>query len=95
MFLLSKRLKKRHNLKDDVRQSLYDQCNFWLKALNKKNSRFMGGESPNLADLAVYGALTAVEGCEAFQDARNNTKIGVWFDDMKVAVKNREGSVLL
>jgi len=95
MWMLSKRLKKRHNLKDDVRQSLYDQCNFWLKSLNKKGTKFMGGASPNLADLAVYGALTAVEGCEAFQDARDNTKIGDWFDNMKKAVANREGSVLL
>jgi len=95
MWLLSKRLKKRHNLKDDVRQSFYDQCNFWLKTLNKKGTTFLGGSSPNLADLAVYGALTAVEGCEAFQDARDNTKIGVWFDQMKTAVKNREGASLL
>ena len=35
MFLLSKRLKKRHNLKDDVRESLYDDCNMWTKALQK------------------------------------------------------------
>lgn len=95
MWILSKRLKKRHNLKDDVRQSLYDQCNFWLKTLNKKGTKFMGGSSPNLSDLAVYGALTAIEGCEAFQDARSNTKIGDWFDSMKEAVANREGSVLL
>jgi len=95
MWLLSKRLKKRHNLKDDVRQSLYDQCNFWMKTLSKKGTPFLGGASPNLADLAVYGALTAVEGCEAFQDARDNTKIGEWFDSMKAAVKKREGSSIL
>ena len=95
MWLLSKRLKKRHNLKDDVRQSLYDQCNFWMKTLSKKGTPFLGGSSPNLADLAVFGALTAVEGCEAFQDARNNTKIGDWFDGMKAAVTKREGSSIL
>ena len=37
MWLLGKRLKKRHNLKDDVRQSFYDQCNHWMKALSRKN----------------------------------------------------------
>uniref|UniRef100_A0A915JJ14 Glutathione S-transferase n=1 Tax=Romanomermis culicivorax TaxID=13658 RepID=A0A915JJ14_ROMCU len=25
--------------------------------------KFMGGDSPNLADLAVYGAITSFEGC--------------------------------
>ena len=30
--------------------------------------KFLGGDKPNLADLAVYGALSAVEGCEAFLD---------------------------
>jgi len=95
MWLLGKKLKKRHNLKDDVRQSLYDQCNFWLKALNKKGTPFMGGELPNLSDLAVFGVLTAVEGCEAFSDARRETKIGVWFDRMKAAVGDRAGRELL
>jgi len=95
MWLLGKKLKKRHNLKDDVRQSLYDQCNFWLKALNKKGTPFMGGELPNLSDLAVFGVLTAVEGCEAFSDARRETKIGAWFDRMKAAVGDRAGRELL
>jgi len=95
MWLLSKRLKKRHNLKDDVRQSLYDQCNHWMKTISRKGSKFQGGSSPNLADLAAFGVLTAIEGCDAWQEARENTKIGVWFDDMKTAVKERQGKVLL
>lgn len=95
MWMLSKRLKKRHNLKDDVRQSLYDQCNHLMKTINKKGTKFLGGSSPNLADLAAFGVLTAIEGCDAWQDARNNTKIGVWFDDMKSAVMERQGKVLL
>ena len=95
MWVLSKRLKKRHNLKDDVRQSLYDQCNHWMKNLSRKGTKFHGGSSPNLADLAAFGVLTAIEGCEAWQDARENTKIGEWFDNMKTAVREREGKVLL
>ena len=27
----------------------------------------MGGSKPNLADLAAFGVLNAIEGCEAFQ----------------------------
>ncbi|XP_023322248.1 prostaglandin E synthase 2 [Eurytemora carolleeae] len=93
MYLIGGRLKKRHNLKDNVRESLYDECNHWLKSLKKKGTPFMGGEVPNLADLAVFGVLSAIEGCQAFKDARENTKIGDWFDLMKQAVNKREGQL--
>merc|ERR1712083_803762 len=95
MFLLGKRLKKRHDLKDDVRQSLYDECTKWTKAVDKKGGQFMGGAQPNLSDLAVFGVLNAIEGCEAFQDARVSTKIGVWFDRMKAVVNTRGGKELV
>jgi len=95
MWGLGKKLKKRHNLKEDVRQSFYDQCNHWLKGISKKGTPFMGGEQPNLSDLAVFGVLTAIEGCEAFSDARKETKIGTWFDNMKKVVADREGKILL
>ena len=49
MYFVSKRLKRKYNLKDDVRESLYDSCNFWLKGIGK-NRVFMGGDIPNLAD---------------------------------------------
>lgn len=74
MFLLSKRLKKRHNLSDDVRSHMYTACNEWLAEL--KNGPFHGGSKPNLADLAVFGALNSFEGCQAFDDIKKNTKIG-------------------
>ena len=38
-------------MKDDVRQSLYDACNEWTKAISKKERTFLGGKDPNLADL--------------------------------------------
>ena len=69
MWVISKRLKKRHGLKEDVRQSFYDETNNWLKAVKQKGGKFLGGDKPNLADLAVFGALSAVEGCEALMFA--------------------------
>ena len=50
MYLLSKFLKRKYNLKPDVRQSLYDYCNKWTKAIGKSR-KYMGGAEPNLADL--------------------------------------------
>ena len=41
----------RYELKDDVRQSLYEGCNEWVQAINAQKRTFMGGEKPNLADL--------------------------------------------
>ena len=49
MYLLSKMLKKRYKLKDDVRESLYDCCNEWTRTLGGR--KFLGGDTPNLADL--------------------------------------------
>ncbi len=67
MYFLSKRLKRRYGLKKDVRQSLYNDCDKWVMNLRRKRRKFLGGKTPNLADLAVYGYLSAIEGCQAFQ----------------------------
>jgi len=95
MYVIGGRLKKRHNLKDDVRESLYDECNLWMKTLKKKGTPFLGGNQPNLADLAVFGVLSAIEGCQAFQDARERTKIGIWYDQMRKVVQSRQGQLHL
>ena len=94
MYLIGKRLKKRHNLSDDVRRDLYHECNVFAKEVNRRGTPFLGGERPNLADLAVYGVLSSIEGCDAFQDLLVNSKIGTWFKRTQSAVKGREGSAL-
>nr|CAD7203293.1 unnamed protein product [Timema douglasi] len=95
MWLIGKRLKKRHNLKDDVRVSLYDECNNWLKALRKQGTSYLGGQFPNLADLAVFGVLNSIEGCSAFQDLLDNTRIGTWYQLMKDQCQAHAGSALM
>lgn len=92
MYLVGKRLKKRHNLKDDVRESLYDECNKWVREINHKGTQFMGGDKPNLADLAVFGILNSIEGCEAFKDLLEHTKIGKWYFEMKDVVSQHQGA---
>lgn len=95
MWLIGKRLKKRHRLKDDVRQSLYDEANCWLRAIHSRGTEFMGGSKPDLSDLAVYGILKSIEGCDAFQDLLTHTKIGTWYNVMKEQVDTHSGSVNL
>ncbi|XP_011632769.1 prostaglandin E synthase 2 [Pogonomyrmex barbatus] len=95
MWLIGKRLKKRHRLKDDVRQSLYDEANHWLRAIKVRGTTFMGGNKPNLSDLAMYGVLKSIEGCDAFQDLLTHTKISVWYDAIKEQVDTHSGSANL
>ncbi|XP_065161734.1 prostaglandin E synthase 2 [Atheta coriaria] len=92
MWLIGKRLKKRHNLKDDVRESLYDHCNQWTRAIKAKGGEFMGGKEPNLADLAVFGVLSSIEGCDAFKDLLQYSNIKGWYFSMKDAVKQHKGA---
>jgi len=91
MYFIGKRLKKKHSLKPDVRQSLYDSCNEWLRGKGSQRT-FMGGDKPNLADLAVYGALTSFEGTMAFADLLQHTAIGPWFYATKEAVRCHLGA---
>ncbi|XP_060535755.1 prostaglandin E synthase 2 [Cylas formicarius] len=92
MYLIGKRLKKKYHLKEDVRQSLYDECSKWVREVNSKGTPFLGGNQPNLADLAVYGVLNSIEGCDAFKDLLDHTKIGKWYFATKEAVTGHQGA---
>jgi microsomal prostaglandin-E synthase 2 len=88
MWMIGKRLQKRHNLKKDVRQSLFDESDYWITSIKKKGGKFMGGQSPNLADLAIYGVLSSIEGCQAFADLTSHSKpLAEWYKRMKSQLK--------
>jgi len=90
MYVIGKRLKKRYKLKDDVRESMYEETRVWLKRLGKKK-KFVGGDRPNLADLNMYGVIHAIEGLDAFDDLMKNTNISPWYKRMKVQVESHAG----
>ncbi|XP_053230879.1 prostaglandin E synthase 2 isoform X1 [Podarcis raffonei] len=85
MFFISKRLKARHHLQDNVREDLYKAVDDWVEAVGH-HRMFMGGSQPNLADLAVYGVLRVMEGLEAFDDMMTHTKIQPWYRRMEAAI---------
>uniref|UniRef100_UPI00358F538D prostaglandin E synthase 2-like isoform X2 n=1 Tax=Myxine glutinosa TaxID=7769 RepID=UPI00358F538D len=91
MYLISKRLKKRHHMRDDVRQDLYSAVNKWIVAVGKKRP-FLGGEHPNLADLEVFGVLRVMEGLQAFGDVLTHTKLGLWYEHMHAAIEAGDGA---
>ncbi|XP_036041771.1 prostaglandin E synthase 2 isoform X2 [Onychomys torridus] len=86
MYLISKRLKSRHQLQDDVRADLYEAANKWVTAVGADRP-FMGGQKPNLADLAVYGVLRVMEGLEAFDDLMRHSRIQPWYLRMERAIE--------
>lgn len=88
MWLISKKLKKKYNMRDDVRVDLYLACNKWCDAMGKK--KFMGGDEPNLADLSVYAVLSVMEGLVSFEDMTKYTKIKPWFNRMKKVMAKQE-----
>lgn len=60
------------------------QLNKWTDALGGRP--FMGGASPGLADVALFGVLRAVRGFDTFRDAVAHTQVGPWFGRMEAAV---------
>ncbi|XP_036385832.1 prostaglandin E synthase 2-like [Megalops cyprinoides] len=90
MYVISKLLKFRHGLQDDVRQDLYRAVNEWVSAIGRKR-KFMGGQQPNLADLAVYGVLRVMEGLKAFDDMMENTRVKNWYKRMERAIQEQRG----
>lgn len=73
-----------------MRESLYEGGNAWVNFL--KGRKFVGGDQPNLADLSMYGMLTAMEGTEAFRDLVDNTKLKPWYDRTKTMVEGHQGA---
>ncbi|EDV96786.1 prostaglandin E synthase 2 [Drosophila grimshawi] len=93
MWLIAKMLKRRHNLTDDVRSHMYDALHKWTTDLKKRNTKFMGGKQPGLSDLAVFGVLSSMEGCQTFKDCLQDTNIGKWFYDVKEVVQKNRGQL--
>jgi microsomal prostaglandin-E synthase 2 len=59
--------------------------------MKKQGTNFMGGDTPDLSDLAVYGVLSSIEGCNTFQDLLQHTTIGTWYYSMKENVESHAG----
>eukprot|EP00051_Salpingoeca_urceolata_P024881 m.442290 g.442290 ORF g.442290 m.442290 type:complete len:319 (-) comp20286_c2_seq12:65-1021(-) len=84
MYLLCKlKLNKKYGI-TEPRQQLYDAVNEWTTHLGDRD--FNGGGHPDLADLAVFGALRSVESLATFDDMVANTSVEPWFYRMKEAV---------
>jgi len=90
MYFVGKRVAWKHHLRKDVRQSMYEEANKWVHNVGSKKP-FMGGKQPNIADLNMYGVISAIDGLPAFDDLMKNTKIEPWYKRMKAEVNSHNG----
>lgn len=93
MYFIGKHVKNKYNLQSDVRAAMYEEAEKWMRAVGRR--KFMGGSAPNLADLAVYGVLSGLEGLDAFQDLMTHTTMKPWYDRVKETVKTHTGAQTL
>lgn len=85
MYIISKRLKKRHGIVDE-REAMLVAFNEFLSA--KGDRKFLGGDEPNLADLSLHGAITSFSGTRTYKELSEKCDIGKWFDAVDQAGKN-------
>lgn len=81
MWAISNRLKKKYNVEGDARENLYKCANDWVDAVGDERP-FLGGETPNLADISVFGVMKSITGTDTFMDLQHKTKIGPWYERM-------------
>ena len=84
MWAISGRLRSKYGLQGDARSMLYDAANEWVEALGDRP--FLGGSSPNLADLAVFGVTRGVVGTDTYRDMMLHSHIAPWYERMVHAV---------
>lgn len=84
MWGIGMRMPKKYNITGDLREALYAAANDWVDAVGERE--FMGGNEPNLADLAVFGVIRSVVGTPAFNDLMHNSSILPWYKRMMDSV---------
>eukprot|EP00877_Chromochloris_zofingiensis_P002743 jgi/Chrzof1/1246/Cz01g46060.t1 len=84
MWQIGKRMPKKYGIEGDLREALYNDVDSFIEAVGDR--KFIGGDEPNLADLAVYGVLKAVQGTDTYNDVIVNTKVGPWLVRVTLAV---------
>ena len=89
MWALSGRLTKKYGITDE-RQALVDALRKWVDAVGPER-RFLGGTSPNLADLAVYGVLQGIRTTQTERDVTAAVPaLAPWMGRMACATGTQE-----
>ncbi len=88
MRLANGKIKKKYGI-DDERAALLSVVGEWVRdGLRGRN--FHGGDSPDLADIAVYGAIQSVSGFTTFEwlVGSADRQFLVWYNSVSRVVSN-------
>lgn len=86
MYMVGKKIKKKYNI-EKPREEMYEAINKWTDAVDAHGGRFLGGDAPGTADLAVFGVLRAIAKFDTFTDIKENcAAFEAWFDRTREAV---------
>eukprot|EP00201_Polytomella_parva_P007689 CAMPEP_0175065878 /NCGR_PEP_ID=MMETSP0052_2-20121109/16187_1 /TAXON_ID=51329 ORGANISM="Polytomella parva, Strain SAG 63-3" /NCGR_SAMPLE_ID=MMETSP0052_2 /ASSEMBLY_ACC=CAM_ASM_000194 /LENGTH=346 /DNA_ID=CAMNT_0016332497 /DNA_START=59 /DNA_END=1099 /DNA_ORIENTATION=- len=91
MWQVGKRLPSKYGIEGDIREALFAAIEEFVVALDTR--AFLGGSTPNVADLSVFGVLRAVEDTPTFKDIMDHTGIKPWFSRMQDVVGPSAGFV--
>jgi microsomal prostaglandin-E synthase 2 len=85
MYAISGKLKKKYGIVNE-REELYAAADDFANAVGDDRP-FHGGDAPDLADMAVFGVLRAIQliGADTWQDLQAHSRIGPWFARMQAA----------
>lgn len=86
MYMVGKKIKKKYNI-ERPREEMYEAIDKWTAAVDAQGGRFLGGDAPSTADLAVFGVLRAISKFDTFADIKKNcASFEAWFDRTREAV---------
>lgn len=88
MTAVASRRKKQHGWTDE-RAALIAVVNAFADAVAAGGGPFLGGSSPNLADVEAFGAMRAIAGLDTWShmlDAGAGSRLGDWYKRMEAAV---------
>lgn len=84
MWMAQGKIKKKYAIEDE-RAAVVGAINHWVDE-GVGSSSFAGGARPNLADVAVFGCLKAIDRTDAFAEIMHETTVAPWYGRMSEAV---------
>lgn len=77
------KIKKKYGLEDE-RAALWEALDEFINKLNaESHKKYLGGDSPNLGDVSIFGVLSAAEDLKLFHEMMaRNERLGIWMSDM-------------
>ncbi|MES1904069.1 MAG: hypothetical protein MHPSP_004565 [Paramarteilia canceri] len=75
--------------KPSMRKILFGQLKEWCCNLEANKTSFMGGDEPNLGDLALFGAFYNFKGTNFMKEVLLGSNIGNWYAKMEAMTVTR------